>query len=250
VPFGRTFGTATVRREGAPYVWRLLCLTHSHPMSILPFMTTLYYSRNPNPRLALTVARYLGAPVTPVWCSPFDPAQSAFFRTLNPALRIPILLEDGHPLWEADAIACRLSQMMKSDFWRMGRAMPEMIRWISWGKANFMMACDMVHFELGTKQRYGLGPVDQAKLAEGRALFAESAGQLDRHLTGRVWLVDDAPSYADFRVAAFLPFNDVAGLPLGDYPAVSAWAGRLADLPFWADPFEGLEAPALDPIPG
>lgn len=40
-----------------------------------------------------------------------------------------------------------------ADFWRMDEEMPEMIRWIRWGKANFMLACDMVHFEYGTQQR-------------------------------------------------------------------------------------------------
>lgn len=92
----------------------------------------LYYSRNPNPRLGLAVARYLDAPVTLEWAAPFDPAQSPRFRALNPALRIPILTEAGRaPLWEADAIACRLSQITGSDFWRMGDEMPDMIRWIS-----------------------------------------------------------------------------------------------------------------------
>lgn len=213
-------------------------------------MTTLYYSRNPNPRLAVAVARYLRAPVTLEWCAPFDPARSAFFRTLNPSLRIPILVEDDQALWEADAIACRLSQIVGSDFWRMGREMPEMIRWISWGKANFVMACDIVHFELGTKRRYHPGPVDEQKLAEGRAMFAEAAPLLDTALAGRDWLVGDAPSYADFRMATFLPFNDVAGLPVAEFDNIASWAARLESLPFWADPFEGLQAPELPPLGG
>lgn len=55
----------------------------------------LYYSRNPNPRLAVAVARYLSAPVTLEWCAPFDPARASFFKSLNPSQRIPILVEDG-----------------------------------------------------------------------------------------------------------------------------------------------------------
>jgi glutathione S-transferase len=212
-------------------------------------MSILYYSRNPNPRLALAVARHLNAPVTLQWASPFDPAHSEKFRALNPTLLIPILVEDAPPLWEADAIACRLSMMVGSNFWRMDADMPDMIRWISWGKPNFVHGCDMVSFEFGTKQRYGIGPVDQGEVKKGLDLFHRSAAQLDAHLKDRDYLLDSGLSYADFRMATFLPFNDVMKLPLVDYANISRWYKNLEALPAWADPFESLNAPALPPIP-
>lgn len=209
----------------------------------------LYYSRNPNPRLAVAVARHLGVPVTLEWAAPLAPGQRERFRPLNPALLLPILVEGDRSLWEADAIACRLSQMAGSGFWREGAALPDMIRWISWGKENFVRAGDAVHFERGTKQRYAIGPVDDAAVARGLADFGRAARLLDSHLAGRDWLLDDGMSYADFRMAAILPFNDVARLPLSDFPAVAAWHGRLCELPFWTDPFAGLDAPALPQVP-
>jgi glutathione S-transferase len=212
-------------------------------------LTTLYYSRNPNPRLALAVARHLEAPVHYEWAAPFDPAQSAKFRKLNPSLRIPILVENGKSLWEADAIACRLSMMMKSNFWRMDDELPDMIRWISWGKINFVHGCDMVSFEYGTKQRYGIGPVDADNVVAGLALFRESAAQLDDHLCNREFLLDSGLSYADFRMATFLPFNDVMNLPLSEFPHIARWNNLLSALPAWLDPFEGLDAPQLPEIP-
>lgn len=210
----------------------------------------LYFSRNPIPRLAVAVARHLAAPVGFEWAAPLAPGEAERFRPLNPNLRLPILVEPGAaPLWEADAIACRLSQMAGTDFWRGGDAAPDMIRWLSWSKANFVDACDKVHFERGTKQRYRLGPVDAVAVAKGLAHFAESAAILEAHLTGRTWLVGDTPSYADFRMATFLPFNDAARLPVNDWPAIAPWADRLAALPAWSDPFAGLEAPGLPPVP-
>lgn len=211
--------------------------------------TILYYSRNPNPRLAVAAARHLGADLSFEWASPFDPAQSDRFRALNPGLSIPILVEDGKSLWEADAIACRLSMKAGSDFWRMDADLPDMIRWISWGKANFVHGCDMVHFEFGTKQRYGLGPVDHAAVDKGRSLFAQSATLLEAHLKTRDFLLDSGLCYADFRMATFLPCNDVAGLPLQDYPAITAWYGRICAMSCWADPFNGLNAPVLAEVP-
>lgn len=213
-------------------------------------MMTLHYSRNPNPRLAVAVARHLGAPVDFVFAAPFAPGQAERYRSLNPSLSIPILEEEGRrSLWEADAIACRLSRLTGTGFWRTDDDEPDMIRWLSWGKANFVRACDMVHFEYGTKQRYGIGPVDAATVEEGLKTFRQSAGILELELEARPFLLESGLSYADFRMASFLPFNDVAGLPLTDYPAVYAWYRRLEVLPAWSDPFAGLDAPLLPPAP-
>ena len=211
---------------------------------------TLYYSRNPNPRLAVAVARHLGADVTFEFAMPFHPKYREKFRALNPSGRIPILVQDGHALWETDAIACQLSMQAGSDFWRMGAEMPEMIRWISWGNAHFVRACDAVHFERGTKQRYGFGPIDEGAVAQGLADFRENAAQLDAHLTGRDYLLDSGLSYADFRMASYLAFNDAACVPMADYPQIAAWYGRIAARPAWSDPFAGLKTPEWPPLPG
>jgi glutathione S-transferase len=212
-------------------------------------MPTLYYSRNPNPRLAIAVARYLDAPVTLEWASPFHPDHAERFLKLNPSQSIPIFVEDDQPLWEADAIACRLSQLAGSDFWRQGRDQPDMIRWISWGKENFVRACDIVQYELGTRLRYNQGPTDPAMVTEGTRRFHRTAAILDRHLHTRDWLTGTTPSHADFRMATFLPYNDVMRLPLAQYPALDAWNARLNAIPAWADPFQGLNTPDLPPIP-
>lgn len=211
----------------------------------------LYFSRNPNPRLAVAVAKHLAAPVSYEFAAPLAPGQAEKFRPLNPSLRVPILIDtDGSSLFEADAIACRLSQLAGSAFWRTGAELPDMIRWVSWSRDNFMNACDMVHFERGTKQRYGIGPLDEALVKTGLQRFRETATILDAHLSRQDWLLASGLSYADFRMAVFLPYNDVARLPLADYPAVAAWHERLMALPAWADPFAGLSAPELPPVPG
>lgn len=209
----------------------------------------LYFSRNLNPRVAVAVARYLDAPVECIHASPLDPSQQEKFRALNPNLRLPILVDEEGSLWETDAIACRLSQLMGSDFWRSGAAQPEMIRWLSWGTRNFVVACDKVHFERVTKQRYGLGPIREEVVAEGLAEFAAAATLLGQVLSGRDWLVGSEVSYADFRMASVLPFAELAGLPLADHPHVAAWHARLWQLDAWRDPFAGLDAPELPEVP-
>ncbi len=210
----------------------------------------LYFSRNYNPRLAVAVARHLNSPVEFEFASPFAPGQREKFLKLNPNLGLPILVEGETSLWEADAIACRLSRLAGAEFWPTGNSLPDFIRWISWGYWNFVRACDQVHFERVTKQRYGLGSVKCEIVEAGLSEFASSAAILEHHLAAKDWLVGNELTYADFRVACVLPFADLAGLPLADFPRVEAWHARLMMIPAWKDPFAGLDAPELPRVRG
>jgi glutathione S-transferase len=209
----------------------------------------LYFSRNPNPRLAVAVARFLDIDIAFEFASPMAPGNVKRFRELNPNLLVPILEHSGRTLWEADAIACWLSRHAGSDFWRTDDDLPDMIRWISWGKDRFVKACDAVHWERGTKLRYGIGTCDEAMVEEGIRQFHSAAAILDRQLADRSWLLGETISFADFRMATFLPYNDAARLPIETYPAIQRWNDRLNSIEGWADPFRGLEAPDLPPVP-
>jgi glutathione S-transferase len=208
----------------------------------------LYYSRNIHPRIAVAVARHLRSPVEFVYAAPLEPSQHAAFLKLNPNLRLPILEELGRTLWETDAVACRLSQLAGLSFWRAGDELPDMIRWLSWAREKFVAACDKVHFERITKQRYGLGPIRTDLVAEGLAEFAEAATLLDAHLVEREWLVGDDVSCVDFRMACFLPYRELAGLSLSKYTQINTWYARLSENAAWRDPFLGLDAPDLPPV--
>lgn len=107
----------------------------------------LYYSHNLNPRVAVAVARHLGSPVEFIRARPFHPAQIEDFRKLNPNTRVPVLEEHGRTLWETDAIACRLSAVAGSDFWRKGLNQPQMIQWISWATHHLNSAAAVLYFE-------------------------------------------------------------------------------------------------------
>jgi len=206
----------------------------------------LYYSHNLNPRVAVAVARHLGSPVEYVRARPFHPAQIEGFRKLNPNTRVPVLEEDARTLWETDAIACRLSELAGSDFWRRDAAQPQMIQWISWATHHLNQAASVLYFEHVVIPQFppqfrppSAGP---AKLDEALQEFRQFAAILDAHLKGRTWLLDDGRlSYADFRVASALPFAGKAGLPLAEFPELSVWHGRLLQLEAWREPFAGLE---------
>lgn len=208
----------------------------------------MYFSRNPNPRLAVAVVRFLEIDIEFEFASPMASGQSERYLPLNPNLLLPILERTGRTLWECDAIACWLSRHAGSNFWRTDDDEPEMIRWISWAKENFVKACDTVHWERGTKLRYGIGTCDESMVEAGLRQFHKAAVILEDELSGRPWLLGQKVSFADFRMATFLPFNDAARLPMGDYPAIARWYDRLDRIDAWRDPFSGLNAPPLPPL--
>lgn len=200
----------------------------------------LYYSKNLNPRVAVAVARYLKSPVEYIRASPRHPQQEQAFRAINPNTLVPVLVEESGSLWETDAIACRLSSIAGSDFWRRGEQQPDMIRWISWSAYHLTKAAGVLYFENLVRPTFSDQAADPAMLDEALQDFRRFSRALDRYLEDRRWLLGEAISYADFRVATPLPFASGAGLPLAEFPNVQRWHAQLCEIDAWRAPFDGL----------
>jgi glutathione S-transferase len=202
----------------------------------------LYYSLNLNPRVAVAVARHLDSPVNYVFASPRDPDHEEAFRQINPNTLVPVLVEGGKVWWEADAIACRLSQIAGSDFWAAGQALPETVKWLSWNKRHLTLAGEAYYFENIIKPRYLGLPPDPGVIREAEGEFHRYSRVLDDILASRRWLIEDRLSYADFRTASIMPFASDAKMPVDGYKNILRWADRLDEIDAWREPFKGLSS--------
>ncbi len=202
----------------------------------------LYYSPNLNPRVAVAVSRHLEAPVEYIRAAPRDPAHQSAFRSINPNTLVPVLVEVGRTLWETDAIACRLSALTGSDFWRTGDEQPEMIMWVSWGTHHLTKAADPVYFDRIVMPTFTEERLSPRLIEKSLRDFREHAQILDAYLANSCWLVGNRLSYADFRVATALPFAHAADLPIAEFPNIVRWHNRLLELDAWRMPFDGLNA--------
>lgn len=200
----------------------------------------LYYSKNLNPRVAVAVARHLNSPVEYVAANPMHSDHQDAFRLINPNTRVPVLTTEARNYWEADAIACKLSALAGSDFWRMGDSHPEMIMWISWATHHLNSAGGVYYFWKLIAPQFMDHQPDQSVFDEAMRDWRQFMGILDGQLQGREWLVDDHLSYADFRVATCFPFAKAAGLPLDEFPQAKRLADQLMQLDAWRAPFTGL----------
>ena len=200
----------------------------------------LYYSPNLNPRVAVAVARYLKSELEFIRASPRAPGHEDGFRPINPNTLVPVLVEPTRTYWETDAIACRLSALAGSEFWRTDDTMPDMIMWISWATHHLNSAASVFYWENIIRPTFSNIEPPPAVMEEAMANFRRFAGTLDAYLEGRDWLLGDKISYADFRVATALPFADAAGLPVAEFPHVQRWHQQLWVIDAWRDPFAGL----------
>ena len=161
----------------------------------------LYDSHNLNPRVAVAVTRYLQSPLEYVRASPRHPDQIEGFRLINPNALVPVLTDGANRLWETDAIACRLSEIAGSDFWRTGPDSAEMIMWISWSAYHLTRAADPLYFYRVVAPTFTDEKPDPAILEQASSDFGQHAATLDKYLEHRTWLLGERISYADFRVA-------------------------------------------------
>jgi Glutathione S-transferase len=198
----------------------------------------LYFHDLLYPRKACAAAAYLEAPVTLEWVDVgHDRHKSPEFLALNPNGLLPVLVDGEHVIWESNAILCYLAGRTRPDFWPTDSRHVELIRWLSWDAAAFSNYAGALYFELYVRRRFDLGLPDEGAVAEARQRFDGCAAVLDAHLSGRDWVVGEAPTAADFALGASLPYAEAIGLPIADHAEIGKWYERLSGLRGWRDPF-------------
>lgn len=156
------------------------------------------------------------------------------FLALNPNGMVPVLETPEGALWESNAILIYLAEKAGSELWPRGQAAVDVNRWLAWQLAHFGPACATMLRERVLKPMMGM-EADEAKAVEGLESFRRQAAVLEAQLGKHAFVAGDALTLADFALGAPLGYAQPAGLPLADYPKISAWLGRLDALPAWRD---------------
>ena len=142
---------------------------------------------------------------------------------LNPALRVPTLvLDDGRTLAESDAILYYFADGTKylpDD--RYERA--QVLQWMFFEQYSHEPFIAVARFWAMAGIHRSEEEL-QAKRHGGEAALAA----LDKHLTGRTFLVGERYTIADIALFAYTHVAPEGGFALGPYPAVQAWLARVA----------------------
>jgi glutathione S-transferase len=153
--------------------------------------------------------------------------RSELLGALNPSLRVPTLvLDDGRPLGESNAILWYLGEgtrYVPPD--RYARA--QVLQWQFFEQYDHEPYVAVARFWL----HYRSGAVDAAALAEKQKGGYRALDAMERHLTGREFLVEDRYSLADISLYAYTHVAEEGGFELGRYPAIRSWLRRVASQP-------------------
>ncbi len=146
---------------------------------------------------------------------------------LNPALRVPTLvLDDGRSFGESNAILWWLAdgtEYVPAD--RFERV--QVLQWQFFEQYDHEPNVAVARFWL-LKRPDG---VDPEKLAAWQAGGHRAIAAMERHLSGRDFLVGDRYTVADISLYAYTHVAFEGGIALDDYPAVCSWIERVAAQP-------------------
>jgi glutathione S-transferase len=186
------------------------------------------------PALMLELA---GADWEPVFVDFFNGEnRSPEFQALNEMGEAPVLEHDGRVLTQSGAILDYLAE-------RLGRFGPsgeaerrEILRWILWDNHKLT--------SYNATWRFLINFVPEEKRSADVVGFLEGRGRaalalLDRHLSGRDWIVGAAMTIADISCVGYMFYDDEFPIDwAAEYPAVTAWRDRIRALPGWKHPYD------------
>ncbi|MFC5473124.1 glutathione S-transferase family protein [Paraherbaspirillum soli] len=153
------------------------------------------------------------------------------FRSLAKFGQVPLLLHNGRPYVQSDAILCHLAEHTG----RFGAETPERMacvrEWLFW-EANRLGMCLP---QLRWARRFEPDAYNAGAVAWLQGRFDVDIAILDAELAdGRAFIVDDSPTVADFSLCGYLFWADAAEVKLPQN--VAAWLERISRLPAWRAP--------------
>jgi glutathione S-transferase len=162
------------------------------------------------------------------------------YLALNPNGKVPLVVDDGVPIFESLAILLHLGERFgveKGLFPAAGMARAEAFKWIAWSQVSLGDVISRL-FRNAT-ERF---PAEErsAKAAEtAKREAGEHLAILDKALAGKEYLGGKEFSFTDLACAGACMVLGRFGIDFGPYPAVHAWVGRCTSRPALARAMQG-----------
>jgi glutathione S-transferase len=157
------------------------------------------------------------------------------FRTLNEMGEVPVLVHGRRTLSQSALILDYLARRHGRFRPGSGREREEVLRWLFWDNHKLTSAIATYRFLTNFLPEPQRKP-DVIEFFRGRVHAA--LGTLDRHLSGRDWIVGTAPSTADLSCIGYFFYGDEWGFDAERHRNVAAWRARIAALPGWKHPHD------------
>ena len=201
------------------------------------------FSQSGNTYKVALLLEALRQPWTPVHV-PFDAFAEGITRSQdwrqahNEMGEVPILEIGDRKLSQSGAIMIHLAAKHGAFGGQSEEEHLEVLRWLFFDNHKFTSYFATYRF----MKAFGTSAPDPAvsKWLLGR--MDNAFGIVEKHLTGRAFLVGAQPTIADMSLCGYLYFPpEESGYPVAErYPAIAAWLERLKGLPGWKPPYDML----------
>ncbi|HEY8382466.1 MAG TPA: glutathione S-transferase family protein [Microvirga sp.] len=152
----------------------------------------------------------------------------ADFQAVSRYGEVPVLVTDGEPLVQSNAILMHLARTTGR---LRGQGDPDRaVEWLFWEANRIGFSVPNLRY---ARMFQTDTPADVVAWLEARAV--SDLARLDEELARRSYLLDTL-SIVDVACCGYLYWADQAGLDLTRWPHVAAWLDRLSREPGWAHP--------------
>jgi glutathione S-transferase len=166
------------------------------------------------------------------------------FERWSPLRQIPVLLDDGEPVWGTIAIMVYLARGRGGERWLPldARGEAEVTQWTSFAQNEIFYGLGRARSMRGQRW-HGYGTLEEAHEIAQRALRV-----LEGRLAAHDWLALGRATIADIACYSYTVFAPEGGISLKPYPAVKAWFGRIEALPNYLPPpaYDGAGGPLIE----
>ena len=182
--------------------------------------------------LALTLA---SADWEPRWVDFFNgETRSPEYRASANAMgEVPVLEHRGRRLSQSGVILDYLAGALRRFGWSDEDERREILRWILWDNHKLTSYIATLRFLVRFMQT---GETPVTEFLRGRV--KGSLAILERHLSGKQFVLGDKLTIADLSLCGYLYWPDEFGQTWSDHPAIAAWLERIRAQPGWVHPYE------------
>lgn len=154
------------------------------------------------------------------------------FLELNPAGKVPVLVEGDFILTESNAIL----QWLASRYDRLWPVTPELqaqtLSWLFWQSGGWGISLGSFVHPRVVLPHWGFQSATDIK-EDSLKIFQQQAHYLNQFLEGKKALVDNQHCIADICLGSYLIFAKEASIPLKQYPNISVWLQGLQATSWW-----------------
>jgi glutathione S-transferase len=145
---------------------------------------------------------------------------------------VPVLVQDGVPIFESAAILAYLGETFgveKKLFPAAGIERAQALQWLVW--SNVTLGASVNRFMANSSDQVP-AELRNAKVADlAKAATQKLLEQLDAHLEGKTWMVGDSFTLVDLHLTGALAWISRLGFDLAKLKNVAPWHARCVDRP-------------------